>query len=159
MSAIQMALLAFALVVGPPVGYVFYNAALSPDNWTYQGSLQWKDGGYHAAPGPVAGASLPNSCDWLWCLLAGKAPPQIQSINRHTARRDNKRGGYGRPSAARYLITGKVHLTTCAMAKAVSSRKASCASIAALPSDDARGSPFDGGSMSPCPAAASRINA
>ncbi len=59
MSAIQMALLAFALVVGPPVGYVFYNAALSPDNWTYQGSLQWKDGGHHAAPGPVAGASLP----------------------------------------------------------------------------------------------------
>ena len=42
-----------------PVGYVFYVAVLSPDNWIYQGGGNWKDGGYHAAPGPVAGASLP----------------------------------------------------------------------------------------------------
>ena len=42
-----------------PVGYVFYNVVLSPDNWVYKGNYQWKDGGYHAAPGPLAGASLP----------------------------------------------------------------------------------------------------
>jgi hypothetical protein len=41
------------------VGTVYYNGALSPDNWIYQGGGNWKDGGYHGAPGPVAGASLP----------------------------------------------------------------------------------------------------
>jgi len=55
---LKAALLATALL-GAPVGYVFYNVALSPDNWIYKGNLQWNDGGYHAAPGPVAGASLP----------------------------------------------------------------------------------------------------
>jgi MYXO-CTERM domain-containing protein len=56
---LQVALLAVALL-GPPVGYVFYSAALSHDNWVYQGFFdKWTDGGYHAAPGPVAGASLP----------------------------------------------------------------------------------------------------
>jgi len=57
-TALKIALLAIALTA-PPVGYVFYNGLLSPDNWIYQGNLNWKDGGYHAAPGPVAGASLP----------------------------------------------------------------------------------------------------
>ncbi len=38
---------------------VFYNPLFSPDNWIYQGGGNWKDGGYHAAPGPLAGASLP----------------------------------------------------------------------------------------------------
>jgi hypothetical protein len=41
------------------IGTVFYSAGLSLDNWIYQGGGNWKDGGYHAAPGPVAGASLP----------------------------------------------------------------------------------------------------
>jgi hypothetical protein len=59
MSPIQIALLAFALLVGPPVGYVYYNALLSPDNWIYEGKGTWKDGGYRAAPGPIAGAGLP----------------------------------------------------------------------------------------------------
>jgi MYXO-CTERM domain-containing protein len=58
MSPLQIALLTVALL-GAPVGYVFYNAALSPDNWIYKGGLTWADGGYHAAPGPIAGASLP----------------------------------------------------------------------------------------------------
>lgn len=42
-------------------GYVFYNSALSPDNWVYQGgsATNWKDGGVHGAPGPIAGAGLP----------------------------------------------------------------------------------------------------
>ncbi|WP_143198905.1 hypothetical protein [Bradyrhizobium sp. NAS80.1] len=42
-------------------GYVFYNAALSPDNWVYQGGspTNWSDGGVHGAPGPIVGAGLP----------------------------------------------------------------------------------------------------
>jgi hypothetical protein len=42
-------------------GYVFYNSALSPENWIYQGGVatNWKDGGVHGAPGPIAGAGLP----------------------------------------------------------------------------------------------------
>ena len=48
----------FAPVTVAP-GYVFYNAALSSDNWIYEGGTNWKDGGYHAAPGPIAGAGLP----------------------------------------------------------------------------------------------------
>ena len=57
--------LALALVVtallGAPVGYVFYQSTLSPDNWVYQGGspTNWKDGGVHGAPGPIAGAGLP----------------------------------------------------------------------------------------------------
>jgi hypothetical protein len=48
-------------LLGAPVGYVFYQVALSPDNWVYQGgsSSNWKDAGFHGAPGPVAGAGLP----------------------------------------------------------------------------------------------------
>jgi hypothetical protein len=47
--------------VGAPVGYVFYQAKLSPDNWVYEGGkpTNWKDGGVHAVPGPLAGAGLP----------------------------------------------------------------------------------------------------
>ena len=48
-------------VLGAPVGYVFYQARLSPDNWVYEGGkpTNWKDGGAHAVPGPLAGAGLP----------------------------------------------------------------------------------------------------
>jgi len=57
--ALKLALLAVALTL-PPIGYVFYNAALSPDNWVYQGAIdKWNDGGVHAAPGPLMGAGLP----------------------------------------------------------------------------------------------------
>ena len=51
---------------GAPVGYVFYQAKLSPDNWTYNGGspLNWKDSGphggsTHGVPGPLVGAGLP----------------------------------------------------------------------------------------------------
>jgi hypothetical protein len=56
-AALKLVLSLLAFVVAP--GYVFYNAALSSDNWIFQGGTNWKDGGYHAAPGPIAGASLP----------------------------------------------------------------------------------------------------
>ena len=57
---LKLVLLAVALATpGLAVGYVYYNAALSPDNWVYQGSGQWLDGGLHAAPSPIAGAGLP----------------------------------------------------------------------------------------------------
>jgi MYXO-CTERM domain-containing protein len=55
--------LALAIVagLGATAGTVYYNPSLSPDNWIFQGGsvTNWKDGGYHAAPGPIAGASLP----------------------------------------------------------------------------------------------------
>jgi hypothetical protein len=46
---------------GAPVGYVFYQAKLSHDNWVYEGGspTHWKDGGVHGVPGPLAGAGLP----------------------------------------------------------------------------------------------------
>ena len=59
MSPYLAAVLAIIALAGPPVGYVVYESILSPDNWVYQGGGQWKDGGYHGAPGPVAGAGLP----------------------------------------------------------------------------------------------------
>lgn len=61
MSPILKAILVTLALAGAPAGYVFYNAVLSPDNWVYKGgsASNWKDGGYHAAPGPIAGASLP----------------------------------------------------------------------------------------------------
>jgi hypothetical protein len=56
---LKVALIAIGLVA--PVGFVFYQAALSPNNWIFQGgrASNWKDGGYHGAPGPIAGAGLP----------------------------------------------------------------------------------------------------
>ena len=58
--ALKAALIVLGLAV--PVGFVFYEVALSPDTWVYQGGKpsSWKDGGsYHGAPGPVIGAGLP----------------------------------------------------------------------------------------------------
>jgi hypothetical protein len=55
--ALKIALAIVALTAS--AGTVYYNGTLSPDNWVYQGGGKWKDGGYHAARGPVAGASLP----------------------------------------------------------------------------------------------------
>ncbi|WP_024513306.1 hypothetical protein [Bradyrhizobium sp. ARR65] len=42
-------------------GYVFYIAALSPNDWVYQGGspANWKNGGVHGAPGPIVGTGLP----------------------------------------------------------------------------------------------------
>jgi hypothetical protein len=61
MSVLKAVLMVIALA-GAPAGYVFYNAVLSPDNWVYEGgkAANWKDSGYHGAPGPIAGASLPG---------------------------------------------------------------------------------------------------
>ena len=56
---LKIILVALGLVV--PAGFVFYQVALSPNNWIYQGGSpgNWKDGGYHGAPGPIVGAGLP----------------------------------------------------------------------------------------------------
>jgi hypothetical protein len=46
------------------VGTVLYSGIVSPDNWIFQGgsplsSNDYKSGGIHGAPGPIAGAGLP----------------------------------------------------------------------------------------------------
>jgi hypothetical protein len=53
-------------LVGVPVtaGTVLYSGIISPDNWVYQGgnflnTNDYKNGGVHGAPGPIAGAGLP----------------------------------------------------------------------------------------------------
>jgi len=51
--------LAALVFAGVTVGAVVYNAAISPDNFMYQGGGKWADLGHHAAPGPVIGAGLP----------------------------------------------------------------------------------------------------
>ena len=51
--------LALLVLGGVAVGTVAFNPALSPANWTYQGSGKWAESGPHAAPGPVIGAGLP----------------------------------------------------------------------------------------------------
>ena len=58
-AALKIILVALGLVV--PAGFVFYQVALSPNNWIYQGGNagNWKDSGYHGAPGPIVGAGLP----------------------------------------------------------------------------------------------------
>jgi hypothetical protein len=53
-------------LVGVPVtaGTVLYSSIVSPDSWIYQGGSRfntsdYKNGGVHGAPGPIAGAGLP----------------------------------------------------------------------------------------------------
>jgi hypothetical protein len=53
-------------LVGVPVtaGTVLYSGIVSPDSWIYQGgspfgTQDYKNGGVHGAPGPIAGAGLP----------------------------------------------------------------------------------------------------
>jgi hypothetical protein len=59
-------LVVLLVLVGVPVtaGTVLYSGIVSPDNWIYQGGSlgntnNYKDGGVHGAPGPIAGAGLP----------------------------------------------------------------------------------------------------
>ena len=61
MSLLLKAALIGVALLGVPVGYVFYQAVLSPNDWIYQGGgpRNWNDGGVHGAPGPVVGAGLP----------------------------------------------------------------------------------------------------
>ena len=76
---LKVALVALAVSSSAaPTGYVFYNGALSPDNWVYEGgkATNWQNGGVHGAPGPIAGAGTPGSSHWLRRLLAGPAAPQ-----------------------------------------------------------------------------------
>jgi hypothetical protein len=63
LSSLKLILL--LVLVGVPVtaGTVLYSGIVSPDNWIYQGGSvgntnNYKDGGIHGAPGPVAGAGL-----------------------------------------------------------------------------------------------------
>jgi hypothetical protein len=57
-GALKLALLIVALL-GAPVGYIFYNADLSPNDWRYEGNLRWTNAGIHPVPVPIAGAGLP----------------------------------------------------------------------------------------------------
>jgi len=59
--ALKVVLISLALSGVATTGYVFYQAALSPDNWIYEGgnAANWKNGGIHGAPGPIAGTGLP----------------------------------------------------------------------------------------------------
>ena len=59
--ALKAFLISLVVITGVPAGYVAYQAFLSPNDWTYQGSspANWKNGGVHGAPGPIAGAGLP----------------------------------------------------------------------------------------------------
>ena len=61
MSLILKAILVAVALTGIPVGYVFYQAIVSPNDWVYEGPKpgNWADGGIHGAPGPIAGAGLP----------------------------------------------------------------------------------------------------
>ena len=61
MSALLKTILIALALAGAPIGYVAYISFLSPDNWVYRGGSpsNWSDAGYHGAPGPVVGASLP----------------------------------------------------------------------------------------------------
>ena len=74
--------LLLALVVtaalGAPVGYVFYQGSLSPDNWIYQGgsSSNWKDGGLHGVPGPIAAESKTAEVCANWTPYSRNAGPR-----------------------------------------------------------------------------------
>jgi hypothetical protein len=61
MGFVLRALLITVALGGVPVGYVFYQAAFSPNDWSYQGSNpgNWINKGVHGAPGPIAGVGLP----------------------------------------------------------------------------------------------------
>ncbi len=55
----RVLLLFLLLTPGLAVGYVYFNPRLSSHDWVYASGGQWRDGGLHTAPGPVAGAGLP----------------------------------------------------------------------------------------------------
>jgi len=59
--ALKAFLISLAVITGVPAGYVAYQSFFSPTSWIYLGSspANWKDGGVHGAPGPIAGAGLP----------------------------------------------------------------------------------------------------
>lgn len=64
LSFVQLCALLFLVGVPVAAGTVLYSGYVSPDNWVYQGgdflnTHDYKDGGVHGAPGPIAGAGLP----------------------------------------------------------------------------------------------------
>jgi len=61
MSPLLKIILVAVALAGAPVGYVFYESAVSPYDWVYRGGNagNWANAGYHGAPGPVLGAGLP----------------------------------------------------------------------------------------------------
>ena len=61
-TPLKIVLAAIALA-GAPVGYVFYQAVLSPDSWTYRGALQTigRTTAYIMGPlGPLLGPVCPS---------------------------------------------------------------------------------------------------
>src|SRR5262249_40560150 len=59
MSFLLKLVLAALAAAACPLGYIFYEASLSSNNWIYYGNGAWGDGGVHGAPGPILGAGLP----------------------------------------------------------------------------------------------------
>lgn len=56
---LKVILFSLALFGVATTGYIYYNGGLSPDIWIFQGGFpgNWKSGGIHGAPGPLAGAA------------------------------------------------------------------------------------------------------
>ena len=74
---LTLQLITLLVLVGVPAtaGTVLYSSIVSPDSWVYQGGSvantnNYKDGGVHGAPGPIAGAWPSIRRDRLWSLLA-----------------------------------------------------------------------------------------
>lgn len=84
MNLSLLKLILLLTLVGVPVtaGTVLYSGIVSPDNWIYQGGSaanphNYKDGGVHGAPGPVAGAGLPILAigyGIYWCFKRRRRP-------------------------------------------------------------------------------------
>jgi hypothetical protein len=60
----KLAVLLALLGVPVAAGTVLYSGIVSPDNWIFQGGspfkpADYKNGGVHGVPGPIAGAGLP----------------------------------------------------------------------------------------------------
>jgi hypothetical protein len=77
----KVVLAALFALVAVPAGYVLYNATFSPDNWAHEGgrTSTRTDAGYHAAPGPIAGAGLPGLAVGLgvyWLVKRRRRKPE-----------------------------------------------------------------------------------
>ena len=92
--------------LGAPVGYVFYQARFSPDNWTYAGgsTLNWKDSGphggsTHGVPGPLAAQASRSS--QLDMAPTGSCGAIVASRTHSADRKDDGQGLDGRQDRAR----------------------------------------------------------
>jgi hypothetical protein len=64
LTVFKLFMLLAAVGVPTTVGAILYSGSVSPQNWVYQGGSpfspsDYKNGGVHGAPGPIAGAGLP----------------------------------------------------------------------------------------------------